>query len=87
MATDKKRLSVEFDVQDFVWEVLNKDRFSVGDYNKLSAKKIRPLKIIEKINPNAYRSKLPSHIRIIDVSYMKHLIHYHGDSSNNDTAR
>ena len=36
-------------VGDFVWAVLIKDRFSVGDYNKLSAKKIDPVEILEKI--------------------------------------
>ena len=43
-----------FEVGDFVWVVLTKDRFSVGDYNKLSTKKIGLVEIIEKINPNAY---------------------------------
>jgi len=50
---DKKRRALEFQVGDFVWAVLTKDRFSVGEYNKLSARKIGPLEIIEKINPNA----------------------------------
>ena len=38
---------------DYVWVVLTKDRFLVGEYNKLSAKKIGTLDIIEKINSNA----------------------------------
>ena len=46
----------------YVWDVLTKDCFSMGDYNKLSTKKIGPVEIVEKINPNAYRLKLPSHI-------------------------
>ncbi|GJY23559.1 putative nucleotidyltransferase, ribonuclease H, partial [Tanacetum coccineum] len=37
------------------------------------AKKIGPLKIVEKINSNAYRLKLPSHIRCSDV-FMEALI-------------
>ncbi|KAH9670836.1 Endonuclease [Citrus sinensis] len=76
---DKKRRALEFQVGDFVWVILTKDRFSVGEYNKLSARKIGPLEIIEKINPNAYRLKLPSHIRIADVFNVKHLIPYRGD--------
>ncbi|KAH9726539.1 Endonuclease [Citrus sinensis] len=76
---DKKRQVLEFQVGDFVWVVLTKDRFSVGEYNKLSARKIGPLEIIEKINPNAYRLKLPSHIRTADVFNVKHLIPYRGD--------
>ncbi|GKC98511.1 putative reverse transcriptase domain-containing protein [Tanacetum coccineum] len=48
------------------------------------AKKIGPLKIVEKINSNAYRLKLPSHIRYFDVFKVKHLLPYHGDSSDDD---
>ncbi|GKC77534.1 hypothetical protein Tco_1128308, partial [Tanacetum coccineum] len=42
--------------------------------------------IVEKINSNAYRLKLPSHIRCSDVFNVKHLIPYHGDSSDDDLA-
>ena len=81
---DKKRRHVEFEVGDFVWAILTKDRFPVDDYNKLFVKKIGPVEIIEKINPNAYRLKLPSHIRTSDVFNIKHLIPYVGDSSDED---
>ncbi|GJT01420.1 putative reverse transcriptase domain-containing protein [Tanacetum coccineum] len=81
---DHKRRHVDFEEGDFVWAVLTKDRFPVGEYNKLSAKKIGPLEIVEKINSNAYRMKLPSHIRCSDVFNVKHLIPYHGDSSDDD---
>ncbi|KAI9191530.1 hypothetical protein LWI28_009631 [Acer negundo] len=86
LAADKKRRHLEFKVVDFVWAVLTKDRFGVGDYNKLAAKKIGPVEIVEKINPNAYRLKLPSHIRTHDVFNVKHLIPFHGDSSDDDTV-
>jgi hypothetical protein len=83
-AADQKRRQVDFEEGDFVWAVLTKDRFSVGEYNKLSAKKIGPVEIVQKINPNAYRLKLPSHIRCSDVFNVKHLLPYHGDSSDDD---
>ncbi|GJR92736.1 putative nucleotidyltransferase, ribonuclease H [Tanacetum coccineum] len=83
---DHKRRHVDFEEGDFVWVVLTKDRFPVGEYNKLSAKKVGPLEIVEKINSNAYRLKLPSHIRCSDVFNVKHLIPYHGDSSDDDLA-
>nr|GEV24237.1 putative reverse transcriptase domain-containing protein [Tanacetum cinerariifolium] len=75
---------VDFKVGDFIWAVLTKDCFSVGEYNKLSAKKIGPLEIVEKMNSNAYRLKLPSHIRCSDVFNVKHLLPYHGNSSDED---
>ncbi|GJZ05739.1 putative reverse transcriptase domain-containing protein [Tanacetum coccineum] len=83
---DHKRRHVDFEERDFVWAVLTKDRFPFGEYNKLSAKKVGPLEMVEKINSNAYRLKLPSHIRCSDVLNVKHLIPYHGDSSDDDLA-
>ncbi|GJY14823.1 putative nucleotidyltransferase, ribonuclease H [Tanacetum coccineum] len=83
---DHKRRHVDFEEGDFVWAVLTKDRFPVREYNKLSAKKIGPLEIVEKINSNAYRLKLPSHIRCSDVFNGKHLLPYHGDSSDEDSV-
>ena len=69
---------------DFIWAVLTKDRFSMGDYNKLSAKKICLVEIIKKINPNAYRLKLPSHIHTAEVFNVKHLTPYLGESSSGE---
>ena len=83
--TDKKRRVVEFETGDFVWAILTKDRFLVGEYNKLAARKIGPLEILEKINLNAYRLKLPSHMRTFDVFNVKHLVPYRGENSNPDS--
>lgn len=47
----------------FVWAVLSKDSFPLHEYNKLASRKIDPVEIVEKINPNAYRLHLSSHIR------------------------
>ncbi|KAB5521600.1 hypothetical protein DKX38_025919 [Salix brachista] len=85
LAADKKRRHLEFDVGDFVWAILTKERFPVGEYNKLAAKKIGPLEVLEKINLNAYRLRLPSHIHTADVFNVKHLIPYSDDSSQVDT--
>ncbi|PKI58591.1 hypothetical protein CRG98_021054 [Punica granatum] len=84
---DRRRRHVEFEVGDFVWAVPTKDRFSVGDYHKLAARKIGPVEVIEKINSNAYWLKLPSHIRTADVFNVKHLVPYTGDSSDDDDLR
>nr|GEX83601.1 putative reverse transcriptase domain-containing protein [Tanacetum cinerariifolium] len=83
---DQKRRHVDFEVGNFVCVVLTKDCFPVGDYNKLSAKKIGPLEIVEKMNSNAYRLKLPSHIRCSDVFNVKNLFPYHGNSSDEDSV-
>nr|GFA49017.1 hypothetical protein [Tanacetum cinerariifolium] len=42
------------------------------------------LEIVEKITSNAYHLKLPSHIRCSDVFNVKHLLPYHGNSSDED---
>ncbi|PKI42324.1 hypothetical protein CRG98_037295 [Punica granatum] len=87
VVADRRRRHVEFETGDFVWAVLTKDRFSVGDYHKLAARKIGPVEIVEKINSNAYRLKLPSHIRTADVFNVKHLIPYTCDSLDDDDSR
>ena len=71
---------------EILWAVLTKDHFSVGEYNKLSAKEIRPVENVEKINSNAYRLRLPSHVRTTNVFNMKHLISFYGDSSDDEMA-
>nr|GEX40567.1 putative reverse transcriptase domain-containing protein [Tanacetum cinerariifolium] len=83
---DQKQMHVDFEVGDFVWAILTKDRFPLGEYNKLSAKKIRPLEIVEKMNSIAYRLKLPSHILCSDVFNVKHLLPYLGNSSDEDSV-
>ncbi|KAJ0937806.1 putative nucleotidyltransferase, Ribonuclease H [Helianthus annuus] len=85
-AADQKRRQVDFEKGYFVWAILPKDRFSIGEYNKLSAKKIGPVEIVQKINSNAYRLKLPSHICYSDVFNVKHLLPFHGDSSDDEFA-
>ncbi|KAL6548848.1 hypothetical protein OROHE_008693 [Orobanche hederae] len=85
-AADSKRRDVQFQVGDFVWAVLTKDRFPIHEYNKLASRKIGPVEIIEKINPNAYRLRLPGYIRTSDVFNIKHLIPFHGDNNSGDEA-
>ena len=84
-AADKKRRVVEFEIGGFFWAILTKDRFPVGEYNKLATRKIGPLEILEKINPNAYQLKLPSHIRTSNIFNVKHLVPYWGENSNPDS--
>lgn len=55
---------VLFDVGDYVWVVLNRDRFPVREYTKLRDRKIDCCEIVQKINDNTYRLCLPSHLKI-----------------------
>ena len=80
---DRHRRDVQFKVGDKVWAVLTKERFPVHEYNKLKARKIGPLEVVEKINANAYRILLPAHIRCSDVFNVKHLVPF---VSSDDTA-
>jgi hypothetical protein len=83
-SANKKRRAIEFEEGDFVWAILTKDRFPVGEYNKLAARKVGLVEIIVKINPNAYQLKLPSHIKTSDVFNVKHLVPFIEDSSEDD---
>lgn len=86
-AADRHRRDVQFKVGDFVWAVLTKDRFSAGEYNKLKARKIGPLEILEKMNANAYKVRLPPHVRCSDVFNVKHLFPYvEGDESTDSRS-
>ena len=82
---DKKWRPLEFEEGDFVWVILTKDHFCIGEYNKLAARKIGPVEITKKINANAYQLKLPSHIKTSDVFNIKHLVPFIDDSSKEDT--
>ena len=70
---------LDFKEGDFVYAVLTKDRFAVGTYNKLKARKIGPVEILKKINNNAYRLRLPEEVHTSDIFNVRHLIPYHED--------
>nr|GEU76768.1 putative reverse transcriptase domain-containing protein [Tanacetum cinerariifolium] len=44
------------------------------------------VEIVKKMNSNANRLKLPSHIQCSDVFNVKHLLPYHGNSSDEDSV-
>lgn len=78
-AADRRRRQVVFEPGDFVWAVLTKDRYPSHLYNKLKARKVSPVEVLERINPNAYRLKLPSHLNTFDVFNIKHLVPFTSD--------
>jgi methylmalonyl-CoA mutase N-terminal domain/subunit len=67
---DKGRRRIVFKVGDNVWVVLTQDPTS--EYNKLNARKIGPCELLERLNDNAYRLKLPSHIKTPDIFFDKY---------------
>ncbi|XP_077242596.1 uncharacterized protein LOC143883121 [Tasmannia lanceolata] len=85
-AVDKRHREVIFEPEDFVWAYLPPERHPFGSYNKLSARKLGPLEVLALINPNAYRLKLPSHMKIYDVFNVRHLTPYMGDSTDDDAS-
>ncbi|XP_022855290.1 uncharacterized protein LOC111376554 [Olea europaea var. sylvestris] len=54
-------------------DVLTCDRFPTGEYNKLKERKFRPCEVLEKINDNAYRLRLPSHLKTSNIFNVKYL--------------
>ena len=53
-------------------------------YKASADKKRQAVEIIKKISPNAYRLKLPSHIKISNVFNVKHLVSFIGDLSDEE---
>ena len=79
-AADTKRREVLFEPGDLVWVYLTTERLPLREYNKLKSKKIGPVEVLERINPNAYRVRLPDHLRTSDVFNVKHISRFHGDN-------
>ena len=73
---DLHRRRLVFEVGDLVWAFFTKDRMPARDYNKLKAKKIGPLQVLERINDNAYRLHLPALINTSDVFNVRYLSRY-----------
>lgn len=80
-AVDVHRREVQFKVGDLVWVVLTKERFPTSTYNKLKPRKVGPLEVLEKINNNAYRLKLPPHMHTADVFNVKHLVPFEAEDT------
>jgi hypothetical protein len=71
--SNSHRRKVTFEVGDLVWVVLTRDHILVDEYNKLRERKIGPCDILRKINDNAYRLRLSSHLKTSNVFNIKHL--------------
>ncbi|GKA50436.1 hypothetical protein Tco_0743509 [Tanacetum coccineum] len=65
----------------------SKDRLPAGVNVKLHDRKVGPFQILKKINDNAYRLQLPSHLNTSDVFNVKHLVPFKGDLKSNYNSR
>ncbi|GKD23630.1 putative CCCH-type zinc finger family protein, partial [Tanacetum coccineum] len=86
-AADVHRRRVLFKEGDYVWAILTKDRLPAGANVKLHDRKVGPCQILKKINDNAYKLQLPSHLKTSDVFNVKHLIPFKGDLTGNYNSR
>ena len=77
---DKRRKKVQFEVSNLVWLHLNKKCFSKKRRSKLSLWSDGPFKILEKINYNAYKIKLPGKYGVSATFNVTDLSPYFEDS-------
>lgn len=85
VATDRHRRELLFDSGDLVWVYLTKDHLPSHEYNKLRSRKIGPVKVLERINDNAYRLELPEHLKTSNVFNLKYLTPYRGANDLQDS--
>jgi hypothetical protein len=77
---DRHRMgSPDFHIGDMVW-LLRRHIPTTRPCNKLDYKKLGPFRIIDKVNPVAFRLDLPSHYRIHNVFHASLLEVYHSSS-------
>lgn len=82
--SDSHRCEVTFKVSDLVWAVLTCDRFPMGECNKLQERKVEPCEVMQKINDNAYKLRLSSHLKTFDVFNVMHLTPCFIDADSDD---
>uniref|UniRef100_A0A2N9F6N0 Reverse transcriptase n=1 Tax=Fagus sylvatica TaxID=28930 RepID=A0A2N9F6N0_FAGSY len=76
---DQSRRQLLFEEGDLVWVYLPKERQPGGPYSKLQDRKIGPCKILQRLNDNAYKVELPSHLQTSNSFNVRHLVPYvHG---------
>ena len=76
---NKHRKLLEFEVGDFVWIHLNKDRFLSWKFGRIKSMVDSPFNINEKIRESAYTLELPDNHDISPTFNVKDFRPYHGE--------
>jgi hypothetical protein len=81
---DSHKRKVTFEVGNLVWVVLTHDHFLVNKCNKLLERKVGRCEVLQKINANGYRLRLPSYLKSSHVFNAKHLTTYFVDADEDN---
>lgn len=81
---DSYKRKVTFEIGNLVWVVLTHYHFLVSKYNKLQEKKVGRCEVLQKINANGYRLRLPSYLKSSHVFNVKHLTTYFVDANEDN---
>ena len=68
---------MNFNEGDGVLVYLRKERFPIGDYDKLCKRKFGPFKILRKLGVNAYLIDLPPKVSTSPIFNINELYEYH----------
>jgi hypothetical protein len=79
IAASKGRKEVKLEPGDLVWLHLRKERFPELRTNKLMSRATGPLKILAKLNDNAYKLELPPEFRVSPSFNISDLRSYLGE--------
>ncbi|KAJ0095419.1 hypothetical protein Patl1_15534 [Pistacia atlantica] len=75
-----------FDVGDMVLICLRPERFPLGSFTKLHARRVVPFKVAKRLGPNAYVIELPNDYGISSVFNIEDLTKFHGSEEQKPAA-
>lgn len=79
---NKKKKDVQFTSGDYVWIHLMREYFPLKRHSKLSPGTNDPFKVLDKINPNAYKIELPSEYGVFATFNVPYLSPFYEDEGD-----